>query len=205
MTTLKRLVAATPIVAVALSASACSETSSGSPTTTSATSSSSQMRVDSSIAQEYSSLGDLAKASSDVVVGTVVGQPQRTAGSEDNADPSAVATVVDFRITRTISGAHQAGEVIKIRQFGTPESPAGEDGQISYLSPSSNEYTLYVQPFVYDRGVSTGQYQIVGEVGAFKMTSESSGVRTTTQGKIPKAASLNSIEASARGLRSGSK
>ncbi|MDF8262957.1 hypothetical protein [Luteipulveratus flavus] len=145
----------------------------------------------------YGSLADLSRQSTMIVRGTVSSAPPQVVpaampGSEDLVD---LATVVTFRVTQTLGGDLRSGTELKIHQSGSPDAPLFDPEESAWLV-GGREYVLYLKPFFFVPGRSTGRYVVTGGLGAFAPSGDAL-TRTTARDTVPRTTDLQAVTASA--------
>lgn len=111
----------------------------------------------------YQSLDEVASYSTDLVIGTVIGTPTVVPAAQNPTDDRLQSTIVRLRVDQDLGGPNaKPGQVLEIRQSGTREQPLLEQGSDTFLKPGS-AYAVYLEPFSFEPGKSTGQYVIVGD------------------------------------------
>lgn len=154
-----------------------------------------QRGSDASWTKSYGTVEAVKADSREVVVGHIEKARETVKATEDGTG-ELKSTIFHIRVDQVLSGSLTVGGIIKVRQMGTKESPAFSNDDLSLLEDGQS-YMLFLQPFEFHRGVNTGQFQIVGEVGAFKIQGQTA-VRTTKRDKLPTNLPLSTVVGAAQ-------
>lgn len=131
-----------------------------------------------SASRHYASLADVASYSTDLVEGVVTGEQEVVPAALDPApDDKAQSTISSVKITQVLGGdSFKPGDTILVRQLGTGAAPVD-----NILLPDQT-YALYVEPFYFVEGTSTGQYVIVGDTSIAMAATKRTGIVKLNRG-----------------------
>ncbi len=107
----------------------------------------------------YSSINELMRDSTAVVVVTALAGASRLASDEEGQSELS-ATVTHVRVDRLLWGNLEGESTLFNRQLGN-SSP--EMSGVRPYSEASTHYALFITPFEFREGVSTGQYLVTGD------------------------------------------
>lgn len=139
---------------------------------------------DASWTNSYSSIDQVKKQATQIIIGRVEGT--RTVAAAEGATPgpdTLSASIFRVRVTRALKGGARVQSTVSVRQIGTPTEPALPTDEQGMLKVGQS-YVLFLEPFYFHPGVSTGQYVVVGGEAAFSV-SGNQAVRTTTRDGLP--------------------
>lgn len=152
-------------------------------------------QYDASWVKSYSTLAQLASDSAVIVEAKVQPNPQVVDAGQAGASGLS-ASIFTAVVTKSLKGNTDVGDALKVRQFGTQDAPAFSPTEVTFLQPGQT-YALYLQPFEFQSGVSTGQYVVVGQIGAYQL-SNGTFTRSTTRDKLPRTVNFASLQRSAK-------
>ena len=108
--------------------------------------------------KEYGTLAELAKESGIVAV---VRATDEAVVETVHDIPFTVTTV---KVTRSLQGT-SAGTLLRVRQTGSAKTDIQHD--FPPILKAGQSYLLFLHPFWFTEGVSTGQYYVTGNAGIF--------------------------------------
>lgn len=147
--------------------------------------------------KSYDTIEAIRADSTDRIVGHLEKSRQVVNAAEGGTgDGMSKSTIFHVRVDEVLAGSFLVGNIVNVRQLGTKETPAFSNEDLSLLA-EGRSYVLFLQPFEFHRGVSTGQFQIVGEVGAFEVQGDTA-VRTTNRDELAQSAALATVRRLAR-------
>jgi hypothetical protein len=126
-----------------------------------------QVTVEGSHAHTYSSLTELATDSSAVVIVTATAGTKTTPMDEAGDSPYE-ATVTEVHVDKVLRGETDE-TTLSVRQPFTADMKAPE---FSPLLKPDERYLLFVTPFEFQRGKSTGQWVITGDSGMYQASGD---------------------------------
>lgn len=90
-------------------------------------------------------------------------------------------TVTTVSVADVVSGDNP-GRTVEVRQFGDANNTSDE---LASLLQAGKDYTLYLQPFEFEPGESTGQYVVVGGNAAWEQTAGGRYESTLQESELP--------------------
>lgn len=104
-------------------------------------------------------------------------------------------TVTTVSVTDVVSG-DEPGRTVDVRQFGDANNTSDE---LASLLQSGKDYLLYLQPFEFEPGESTGQYVVVGGNAAWEQTTDGRYEITTRESELPTTLTDEEVETTTSG------